>query len=597
MSKAVHQINTNILSARAVRGIPHTQYQVPYSNIGDLLTKQAEMYGDKTWLVFYGENERRTSPESDEQVRRSFTYQEFYDLVLKTANFLLARGIQRGDRVATVSYNHADTVIQYFASWLIGAVVVPINVGEDDKRIGYILQNSHAKFAFVRDQFVNRIENILLETSGKTTIVSVGSSPTNVENSAYPDFHNSIQNLKSPPERLMSFRRAGEIQNLPGVSLEDEALIIYTSGTTGNPKGVILTQYNLLIDAKAVSEWHGMTPDQRMMCVLPLHHVNGTVVTLMTPMYYGGSVVLNQKFHSQKFFERIARENVHVASVVPTLLQFLLHEQLDMSKYDLSRFRHIICGAGPLTVELALKFEDRFNIPIMHGYGLSETTCYSCFLPLDLTPEEHTRWLNEYGFPSIGVPVPANEMAIHDDKGNELPEGTRGEIVIRGHNVMKEYHANPVANETTFAYGWFRSGDEGFYKSDAAGRKFFFITGRIKELIIRGGVNISPFEIDEVLMNMPGVKAGLAVAFDNDWYGEEVGAYVQPKEGTTLTEEEVIKYCRKYFAYAKCPKVVLFGNNIPVTSTGKYQRNKLKPLFEQWKCVQFKENQELRTRH
>src|SRR5207244_8934382 len=137
------------------------------------------------------------------------------------------------------------------------------------------------------------------------------------------------------------------------VSLEDEALIVYTSGTTGLPKGVVLTQYNLLIDAKAISEWHGMTPDQRMMCVLPIHHVNGTVVTLMTPMYYGGSVVLNQKFHSNTFFRRIASEGVHVASVVPTLLQFLLHENPDCSTEDLSRFRHLICGAGPLTTELA----------------------------------------------------------------------------------------------------------------------------------------------------------------------------------------------------------------------------------------------------
>jgi long-chain acyl-CoA synthetase len=368
---------------------------------------------------------------------------------------------------------------------------------------------------------------------------------------------------------------------------------VYTSGTTGLPKGVLLCQYNLLIDAKAIAEWHQMTPEQRMMCVLPIHHVNGTVVTLMTPMYSGGSVVLNQKFHSDKFFERITNEKVHVVSVVPTLLQFLLHEHPDMSMYDLKHFRHIICGAGPLTCDLALKFEDRFPIPIMHGYGLSETTCYSCFLPLDLTSEEHRYWLKEFGFPSIGVPISPNEMTIHDENGNELPEGQRGEIVIRGHNVMLEYYGNPEANEKTFAHGWFRSGDEGFYKFDSHGRKFFFITGRIKELIIRGGSNISPFEIDEVLMNIPGVKAGLAVGFENDWYGEEIGAYVQPNDGAILTEQEVIAYCQEYFTFQKCPKVVLFGNDIPVTSTGKYQRNKLKPLFEKWKSVQFTESKKL----
>ena len=554
-----------IQSARTFRGVPPTEYQVPYANIGDLLHRQVTIFGGKPWLIFY----------SDETGRHEFSYARFLELTGKTANLLLGQGIHRGDRIATVAHNHADTVVQYFAAWLIGAVVVPINVGEDDKRIGYILQNSQVKLAFVREQYIERMEKILAEAPGVGTLVSVGSSSSS--KNRYLNFQESISDLPAQLQRSAQ----------PG--LEDEALIVYTSGTTGLPKGVVLTQYNLLIDAKAIAEWHGLTPEQRMMCVLPIHHVNGTVVTLMTPLYYGGSVVVNQKFHSDKFFERITKEEVHVVSVVPTLLQFLLHEEIDMSKYDISHLRHIICGAGPLTCELACTFEDRFGIPIMHGYGLSETTCYSCFLPLDLDRDEHRRWLNEYGFPSIGVPIPANEMAIHDDNGHELPEGTKGEIVIRGHNVMKEYYANDEANEKTFAFGWFRSGDEGFCKTDGKGRKFFFITGRIKELIIRGGTNISPFEIDEVLMNMPGVQAGLAVGFENDWYGEEVGAYVRAKDGAALTEADVLGYCRKFFSFQKSPKVVVFGENIPVTSTGKYQRNKLKPLFEKWKSVQFKE--------
>jgi long-chain acyl-CoA synthetase len=199
-------------------------------------------------------------------------------------------------------------------------------------------------------------------------------------------------------------------------------------------------------------------------------------------------------------------------------------------------------------------------------------------------------WLSKYGLPSIGVPLPVNEMAIHDEHCNELGEGERGEIVIRGHNVMKYYFQNTEANKSTFAHGWFRSGDEGFFKYDDQERRFFFITGRIKELIIRGGVNISPFEIDEVLMNMPGIQAGIAVGFENDWYGEEVGAYVKVKEGAELTETHVVEYCRKYLPFTKSPKVVVFGNDLPVTSTGKYQRNRCKNLFAQWKTIQFTEN-------
>jgi long-chain acyl-CoA synthetase len=326
-----------------------------------------------------------------------------------------------------------------------------------------------------------------------------------------------------------------------------------------------------------------------MMCVLPIHHVNGTIVTLLTPLFAGCSVVLNQRFQTEKFFSRISAERVHVVSVVPTILQFLLHAKIATDQYSLGHFRHIICGAGPLTVDLAMKFEQEYRIPIIHGYGLSETTCYSCFLPVDLSRVERSHWLSQHGFPSIGVPLPVNEMAIHDEHGKELEEGKRGEIVIRGHNVMLNYFGNTEANESAFAHEWFRSGDEGFFLYDDQNRRFFFITGRLKELIIRGGVNNSPFEIDEILMNIPGVHAGIAIGFDNDWYGEEVGAYIKLKDGISLTEEAVISHCMKYLPFAKCPKVVVFGNDIPVTSTGKYQRNRCKDLFSGWKSEQFKD--------
>ena len=320
---------------------------------------------------------------------------------------------------------------------------------------------------------------------------------------------------------------------------------MYTSGTTGNPKGVVLTQYNLLVDAMGIAEWHRLSEDQRMMCVLPLHHVNGIVVTLMTPLFAGAGVVLNGRFQTEKFFERISIEKVTVVSVVPTLLQFLVRSPHFSEAYRRAGFRHVICGAGPLTVELAMKFEQTFGIPVIHGYGLSETTCYSCFLPLDLSTPERQAWLSRHGFPSIGVPLPINEMAVHDADGNELGEGQKGEIVIRGHNVMAGYYDDEAANEYAFAHGWFRSGDEGFYRYDEQGRRFFFITGRLKELIIRGGVNISPFEIDEVLMEMPGVAAGIAVGFENEWYGEEVGAYVASKPDAAISEEQILEYCRR----------------------------------------------------
>ena len=317
------------------------------------------------------------------------------------------------------------------------------------------------------------------------------------------------------------------------------------------------------------------------------HHVNGTIVTHVTPFIAGASVILQRKFSPRTFFETIREEKVNVVSVVPTLLAFLLESGANADGAVAGGFRHFICGAGPLTCELASRFEQEYNIPIMHGYGLSETTCYSCFLPLDLSKEDHRKWIVDYGFPSIGVPIPSNEMTIHDEKGKAVAEGERGEIVIRGANVMKEYYSNPTANETAFAFDWFRSGDEGFFKTDDDGRDFFFITGRLKELIIRGGVNLAPLEIDEVINRAPGVRAGICVGFENNMYGEEVGALVDPLSDDA-DKEEILEFCRQNLPHNKTPKVVLFTSQLPVTSTGKYQRNKVKHLFAEWKDSQFR---------
>jgi acyl-CoA synthetase (AMP-forming)/AMP-acid ligase II len=563
MSDISPDLQKKINQARSLASVPASQPLVRFASIGALLREQADRQEQNPFLIFF----------DDAGHRREYSYREFFEEVCKTANCLIKRGIRRGDRIATVSQNHCDTVIQYFAAFTIGAVVVPVNTGEDDRRISYILSNSGCCLAFVRQEYVARINAMLSGIPGLKTVIQVGGTPDAATTPFEAETERQPIGCTPPSEPELS----------------DEALIVYTSGTTGLPKGVVLTQYNLLVDAMAIAEWHELSPDQRMMCVLPIHHVNGTVVTLLTPLFAGCSVVLNQKFQTDKFFQRISSERVHIVSVVPTLLQFLLHAKISTDQYALGHFRHIICGAGPLTVELALKFEQEYHLPIIHGYGLSETTCYSCFLPVELTRNERTRWLSQKGFPSIGVPIPVNEMSIHDEHGNELQEGIRGEIVIRGHNVMKHYFQNPEANETTFAHGWFRSGDEGFFVYDDQNRRFFFITGRLKELIIRGGVNISPFEIDEILMNIPGVHSGIAVGFDNDWYGEEVGAYVKLKEGISLTEETVIAHCRKSLPFTKSPKVIVFGNDIPVTSTGKYQRNRCKDLFAAWKGTQFKE--------
>jgi len=539
------------------RTLDETLPPLPFSDFPELFEQREDQ--EKSYLTFIDEDDSRVE----------LNYKEFCEKVREVALFLQHRGLGKGDRIATVSHNHWHTVVQYFAAWLLGLVVVPINLGEDDERIAYILEKGDIELAFIRGEYRERLLDIIESNDRLKQIERVICEDT-------------LENFT---------RTEGELRTTDGLG-EAEALIVFTSGTTGPPKAVVLSQRNLLEDVRSIADWHEIVEETRMMCVLPIHHVNGTVVTMITPFYAGGSTVLNRRFRVGRFFPIVEEEGVHIVSVVPTLLQYLNSYYSDPEKEqqrpECKSLSHLICGAGPLTVKVAEQFEGRFEVPIIHGYGLSETTCYSCFVPIDLEKEQHDKWLSDFGYPSIGIPIPANEMAIHDSEGTRLQEEERGEIVIRGVNVMLGYHNNTGANEETFRHGWFRSGDEGFYVNDEEERPYFFITGRLKELIIRGGVNLAPLEIDEVINKAPGVKAGIAVGFENDWYGEEVGAYVQLKEGAEEDEEAILEFCREHLPHSKSPKVVVFGDQIPVTSTGKYQRRKVTHLFEKWKEVQFR---------
>ncbi|MCW8131276.1 MAG: AMP-binding protein [Planctomycetota bacterium] len=565
------ELKAKIASAREMSGRPHAQRLAQPATVAETLHLRAHERPEQPFLIYYAED----------GCRRERTYLAFYKRVRVVARMMRETlGLKRGDRVLTAMHNHDQTILITFAAWHLGLTVVPLNMGEDDKRLGYVLEHSGAKAIFVLKDYAERMRPMIAAAPAIRRALLVG---TNYASGVYISY-----------EREVSFQKLedGELERAPeGISPDAEALIVYTSGTTGAPKGVVLSQYNLIADAHSIAAWHELTPEKRMMCVLPIHHVNGLIVTHVTPVFYGGSVVQNRKFSTSNFFKRIAEEHVHVVSVVPTLLQFLIEgAPKDVTRASVPGLSHIICGAGPLTVDLAARFEDRFGVPVCHGYGLSETTCYSCFLPIPgrTTPAEHKAWMRDHGYPSIGVAVAANEMAIHDDHGQALPEGAKGEIVARGHNVTLGYASNRTANENAFTHGWFRSGDEGFWKKGADGRAYYFISGRFKELIIRGGVKISPLEVDEVINRCPGVKAGMAVGFENTTYGEEVGAYIVKQPGAEVTPEQVIEHCRKNLAAHAAPKVVVFGETFPVTSTGKYQRNQLKGQFAEWKDAQFK---------
>lgn len=531
---------------------------LPWSSFADFfksLVYERELV-NRPFLTYY---------DDDRRVHCTYSYAEFGTVVQQAAAYLHDRaGLRRGDRLATILFNHDVTVVLYFAAWLSGITIVPINVEEPPDKKRFILDHSEASAVCCWHEYVGEVGGLQKDLPALRHVIAVNDDGF-LENKRHGTKNGKAQGASISGHPV----HAG--------SLDDDALIVYTSGTTGQPKGVVLTAGNLLTDADAIADWHHFGVDDRLMCVLPIHHVNGTVVTLVTPFYCKGSLVLNRKFKSATFWRRLQDERITCVSVVPTLLEFLLDANEDLSPYRLDRFGGFICGAGPLLKDTALRFEGRFRFPIRHGYGLSETTCYSCFLPNDLSPDEHRHWLNDYEFPSIGVPLRHNEMAILDHNGMPVPERTKGEICIRGGTVCAGYFKRDDANEAAFKWGWFRSGDEGFYERDGKGRPFFFISGRLKELIIRGGVNISPLEIDDALKSHPLVHFAMAVPFEHRYYGEEIAAYVVPRDGAApVAERDLLEHCRRLLPFSKCPKVILFGQEVPYTSTGKPKRLELK---------------------
>jgi long-chain acyl-CoA synthetase len=544
-------------------------------------TSFAEFFVSRTCDPLLAHRNFLTYYDDDRQIHCAYTYAEFGTAVEQTAAFLHDRlGLTRGDRLATVLFNHDLTVVLYFAAWTSGIAVVPINPEEPAEKKRFILEHSEVSAVFCWRDYLDEITRLQSALPTLLHVISVGD-----DGLCEGEWYVTRGGRQGLPMASHSLPRTSR--------LDDEAMIVYTSGTTGPPKGVILTAHNLLIDADAIAGWHAFGRYDRLMCVLPIHHVNGTVVTLVTPFYCKGSTVLNRRFKAGLFWRRLHQEHVSCASVVPTLLEFLLEANEDITAYQLNQFKGVICGAGPLLKETVVRFEDRFHCPIRHGYGLSETTCYSCFLPNDLSRAQHRHWLTDFEFPSIGVPLPHNVMAILDDKGTMLPEMARGEICIRGATVCAGYFKRDDANEAAFKWGWFRSGDEGFYASDEQGRPFFFISGRLKELIIRGGVNISPLEIDDALKSHPDVKFAMTVSFENRYYGEEIAAYVVPRDQTAPpTAATLLDHCGRMLPFSKRPKVILFGEEVPYTSTGKPKRLELKSrlaaTLAAYRDVQFK---------
>ena len=496
-----------------------------------------------------------TEIDHDSGTRRSWTRSQWRAQVARTAAGLAARGVKRSDSVAVLAGNSADALAVAFACWAHGWVYLPLNAHESAERQGFILSHAKARLLLHSPSESDRASR-LGERTGVSTVPFAG-----------------VPAAAGDPPRAPS-------------GWEAPALRVYTSGTTGEPKGVELSTGNLIIDCDSLSRATGWRADSKVIVVLPIHHVNGLVVSCLQAWYVGGSAVLCDRFRSDRFWTDAESEGATVCSMVPTLLEFLIAEGGGPAP---AGFEEVFCGAGPLMTETVVGFENLFGISVRHLYGLSEVTAVATMLPA-MPDSDRRGWYVDHGFPSIGCAVPHVEVQIHDADGRQCPAGERGEIVIRGATVMGGYADNPEATARALERGWFHSGDEGFWEAGGDGTPFFFISGRIKELIIRGGVNISPLEVDAVLNAHPAVRFGLAVPFENRYYGEEIAAYVV--RAAPVTEQELLDFCAARLDFAYRPKVVVFGEEVPFTVTGKAKRlslrEQLADQLSRYRDVQFR---------
>lgn len=504
--------------------------QESFLNIQELLQSRTIAAPDKEFLL-------------SEVDGRTFTYSQFNEAIERAAKLLMAAGAEKGDVVSLLMPNSAEYIIAYFACWRLGAIAGPINSLLKGPEISYVISNSEAKILLHHSEFADLVAEI---------------------RKGLPSLKRVIE-FDDEAAATSEFSRGGELKSAP-VELDDEAIIIYTSGTTGKPKGCLLTHGNVIANARQIAEWLHFNESDRLLTIMPLFHMNAVSVTTMSALFAGGSTVVSRKFSASRFWEVISDYQITSFGSVATMLSMLLSTYPEGVPDGLktSQLRFAMCGSAPVPAEVLRRFEDTFHCLVIEGYGLSESTCRSTFNPPDGRRRPG----------SCGLPI-GNEMKVFDDDDREVPNNESGEIVLRGENILKAYYKNPEATAKAFRNGWFHTGDIGYRDNDG----FFYIVDRKSDMIIRGGENIYPREIDEVLYQHPAVLAAATIGVPDPLYGEEVAAFVVLKEGADVSEDDLSSYCRDRLADYKCPKTVYVVNEIPKGPTGKLLKRELAKTF------------------
>lgn len=510
--------------------------------LGDILRRNAKLYPDKTAIVFGA---------------RRYSYREVNDRVRRLANGLRANGIGRGDRVGLLEWSSPQYLELYIAVPKIGAVLVPLNYRLVGRELEYIINDAEAKMLIAGEEFVGLVRTIRPNLKTVASFFCIGEATSGMDRY----------------EAMIT----GFPLEVPEMDVEDGdvAVQMYTSGTTGRPKGAMLSHKNLMSNYMGRLVDLKLDKDDVFLNSLPYFHVAAEFAIL--PLYVGATLVIQSKFDPGPFLDAIETEKVTVTGAVPSMVQILMEYMDEHPRdYDLSSVRIFFYGASPMPVVLLKKAINRFKCNFLHSYGLTEASPGVTFLkPEDHIlegPEEKVRRLASCGREVFNV-----EARVVNERGIDIEPVEVGEIIVRGDNVMKGYWKLPEETAETIKDGWLHTGD--MATVDAEG--YIFIVDRKKDMIISGGENIYPREVEEVLYAHPSILEAAVIGVPDERWGEAVKAFVVLEEGQKVSEEEIIDFCKENLASYKKPKSVEFVDTLPRNPLGKVLKKDLRKRY--WK--------------
>lgn len=511
-------------------------------NLSTLLESSAQSFPEKQAFVF-GES--------------SFNYSQINGAANQIANGLKSQGIGKGDHVALSCLNLPYFPMIYFGILKAGATVVPLSVLLKKDEISYHLSDSNAVAYFCFEG----TEALPMGTEGYSGFQEVDGCKHFFMITGNPAAASPIDGVQTLG---MLMKDQSPVFDTVQTSAEDTALIVYTSGITGNPKGAELSHSNLMTNAILSAGISEVQFDDTQLIVLPLFHIFAMTVLMNAGIYKGATSVLLPRFEAESVLGLMQKHKVNVFAGVPTMYWGLIN--YENTKFDLAQIKSYlkicISGGASLPVQLLNDFEEKFEVDILEGYGMSEGSPVVTF--------NHKHSGRKPG--SIGTPAWGVEVKVVDDQGQEVAQGKKGQLIYRGPNVMKGYYNMHKETQETIKNGWLHSGDIAIKDEDG----FYFIVDRIKEMIIRGGLNVYPREIEEVMMKHPAISLVAVVGEPDEKLGEEIKAYVVLKEAETATSDELIQFTKDKIASYKYPRIIEFRDTLPMSATGKLLKKELK---------------------